>query len=353
MAEQLDQAKAEAFGGRYIGMMNSAFVTLMVDVGHRVGLFEAATRGPATSQELADRVGGSERHVREWLGAMVTGRIFVYEAATKVYTLPPEHAMFLTGNSANNLAPMSQFVSFLGKHVEAAAGTFINGGGLPYSVYRPEFTDLMAAGSALRFDALLVDGYLRADAELTGKMESGASVADIGCGTGHAINVMAQAFPNSSFVGYDLAEDAIATAKAEASELGLANASFAVQDVAELPAADLDVITVFDAIHDQAQPATVLQAVASALKDDGIFLMIDVNASSYLENNLESPIAAFGYAVSALHCMQESLAEGGVGLGTMWGRELAEEMLGEAGFGKVTVTNLDGDILNSIYVCRK
>ncbi len=353
VSQELDQEKAAAFGGQLMGAVNGGMLALMIDVGHRTGLFEAAAQGPASSEGLAGRAGLSERHVREWLGAMVSGGVFEYEPDGKVYTLPPEHALSLTGKHAGNMAPMAQFVGFLGKHLEAVGETFRNGGGVPYSVYRPEFTELMASCSSIAQDEHLIDGFIGSDAEIRQRMTAGANVADIGCGAGHAINLMAQAFPASTFTGYDIAEDAIATARAEAQSMGLGNANFELQDVATLDGAQFDVVTVFDAIHDQAQPQTVLNNIARLLTDDGIFLMIDFNASSNLEENLENPMATLGYTVSTLHCMQVSLADDGAGLGAMWGDQIARRMLAEAGFKNISRSTIESDPLNAIYVCRK
>src|SRR5207244_11176344 len=161
-------------------------------------------------------------------------------------------------------------------------------------------------------------------------------LADLGCGTGHAINLMARHYPNSTFVGYDLGDDAIVRARAESREMRLSNARFEVFDVTRLPAEPkFDLITSFDAIHDQRDPATVLRRAAGALGPDGASLTIEPKASSNLEDNIGKPFTPYMYGVSVLHCMTVSLAEGGAGLGTAWGVETARRMLGEAGFTSV------------------
>jgi SAM-dependent methyltransferase len=154
-------------------------------------------------------------------------------------------------------------------------------------------------------------------------------------------------------VGFDIAADAIAAARAEAAAWELPNASFAVLDVAALPAdPPFDVVFAFDAIHDQADPAGVLAAVRRALMPDGVFAMFDVKAASRLEDNLDNPFAPWLYAVSTLHCLTVSLAEGGAGLGTMWGDELARAMLADAGFRTVTVHDVPDDPMDVLYVAR-
>jgi ubiquinone/menaquinone biosynthesis C-methylase UbiE len=189
---------------------------------------------------------------------------------------------------------------------------------------------------------------------LTEQLETGIDVADIACGSGHAINVMARAFPQSRFTGYDFSDEGLAAARAEAAAWGLTNAQFVAQDVATLDARDAyDLITIFDAIHDQAQPRRVLKNMATALRSGGTLLAVDVAASSNLEENLDHPLAPAMYAISTTHCMTVSLALGGEGLGTMWGEQQARELLTAAGFTVQEVKYVEGDILNAYYLCTK
>lgn len=352
--DTFDEQRAAAFAEKLFGYYTGGFVTLMVDLGHRTGLFEAAALGPATSAELASRAGLEERYVREWLGAVVTGGIVDYDPADGTYTLPPEHAASLTGHAETNLAPLSAVNAHLAKFVRPVAAAFRDGGGVPYSAYRPEFTDVMDALNRPLFDRLLVDAIVPLAPGLADRLRAGIRAADIGCGTGHSTNLLARAFPASTFVGYDLAADAIERARAEADEYGLANVDFEVLDVAEIPTdPPLGAAFAFDAIHDQADPAGVLARVSKALAPGGMFLMFDIRASSYLERNLDNPFAPLLYAVSTLHCTTVSLASGGAGLGTVWGEELALRMLATAGFVDVEVHETPGDPLDSVYAARK
>jgi len=165
---------------------------------------------------------------------------------------------------------------------------------------------------------------------------------------------MARTFPNSRFVGYDFSEEAIARARAEAEEHGTTNARFEVKDAAALGEKErYDLVTTFDAVHDQARPAAVLRGIAEALKSDGVYLMQDIAGSSHLQNNMDHPLGPFLYTISTMHCMTVSLAQGGEGLGTMWGEEKALEMLEEAGFGEVEVKQLPHDFQNSYYIAKK
>jgi ubiquinone/menaquinone biosynthesis C-methylase UbiE len=189
---------------------------------------------------------------------------------------------------------------------------------------------------------------------LAERLRSGVAVAELGCGTGHAVNLLAEAFSSSDFVGYDVGTDAIDAARAEARAMGLDNVRFEVRDVAMLPAnTRFDVVLAFDAIHDQARPRQVLAETRRVLHDDGIFVMVDMNLSSHLEENIGNPVAPYLYTVSLFHCMQVSLAEGGEGLGAAWGREQAHELLTGAGFGSVEIVpSPPEDMVNVIFVAR-
>jgi ubiquinone/menaquinone biosynthesis C-methylase UbiE len=326
------------FGERLLGIYTGAVLTKLIEIGYQVGLFEGSRAGPASSEELADRLGLKERYVREWLGAMATSGIYSYDPASGRYSLSDEHAAMLTGDSAQNAAPMSRMINHFGTHLPKLAACFREGGGIPYSAYRPVFTQCMDDVWRRVFDQMLVPGFIGAVAGLLDQLREGIRVLDIGCGTGHAMNVLAREFPKSTFLGYDIAEDAIARARGEASEMGLSNSKFDVADVANL-ASDpkYHLITAFDAIHDQKAPDAVLLGVSRALSPGGKFLMVDFKFSSRVEENVTNPFAPMYYGISLMHCMPVSLAVGGQGLGTVWGEQTARRMLTEAGFRNIVV----------------
>jgi ubiquinone/menaquinone biosynthesis C-methylase UbiE len=211
----------------------------------------------------------------------------------------------------------------------------------------------MDGASRGAFDSQLLNGILPLTADLPSRLADGIRVADIGCGTGHAINLMARAYPASSFVGYDFNHEALDRGRSEAATYGLSNVSFESVDLATLPATPpFDAIFAFDAIHDQADPAGVLGRVRAALAEHGVFVMMDIKASSLLERNIGNPFAPMLYAISTLHCLTVSLAYGGAGLGTVWGEELARQMLHDAGFTHIDVHDVPDDPLDSLYVAR-
>lgn len=353
MTTSLDETRVAAFGEKLVGTYVDGMVTLMVDLASRTGLLDALATGPGTSEEIAARAGLTERYVRECLGSLVTAGIAEYDPATRQYSLPPEHAVLLTGEGSLNMAPISRFVTLLANHVPGVAEVFRTGGGVPYEAYRPEFTDVMDGFSRGLMDGQLLDGILPLTGELPARLTEGARVVEIGCGTGHALNLMARAYPRSSFTGYDLAGDAITQARAEAADWGLTDVSFEVLDVAQLPTEPpATAVFAFDAIHDQADPAGVLSRARAALEPGGWFVMVDIKAASALEDNVGNPMAPWLYAISTLHCMTVSLAQGGAGLGTVWGEQLARRMLADAGFVDVAVHDVPDDPFNSVYVAR-
>ena len=352
MPEEFDRAKARAFTQLMVRHLEGAAVTLMLEVGRRVGLFDAmAQMGAVTSAAIADKTGLSERYIREWLAAMVCGGVVEYAAAEHTYRLPREHATALTGSSTRNLTSMVEMFPLLNRVIPDVAEAFRTGGGVPYTAFQPDFTGLMDRRSRPRYDELLFSAYLGKPEGLTARLESGVRVADVGCGTGHCITLMARRFPKSTFVGYDISESAIASAHAAAA--GLDNAAFVVQDLARLESAwPFDLITAFDAIHDQADPAGVLRRICAALHPDGLFLMLDVWASSELADNVGTPMAPYLYTMSTMHCVSVSLAAGGPGLGTAWCHQTATRMLREAGFTDVQLFERV-DPANSLYVARR
>lgn len=351
---ELDRAKAEAFGGRTVGVLNDGFLALLMSVGYRTNLFETLAELPqATSEEIAEAAGLQERWVREWLGGMVVGGIVEHDPVAATYRLPPEHAASLTRAAGpDNLAFFTQYVGLCGQVEDRVVGAFRRGG-VPYEAY-PRFQDLQAEETAREYDAKLLDVWLPLVDGLAQRLAEGIDVLDVGCGKGHAVNLLAAAFPRSRFAGYDFSPEGIAGARAEAAALGLANVRSQVRDAAEIdePAA-YDLITAFDVIHDLARPEETLAAIHRGLRPGGTFLMVDIQASSRLQENVDHPLGPLLYGVSVFHCMAVSLAQGGPGLGTVWGEQRATALVRAAGFQDVETVHAEGDVLQAFYVARK
>ena len=352
---ELDQTRFEAFGDGMVGMLNAGCTALLTSIGHQTGLFDVlVAAGAVTSDELAERARLHERYVREWLGGLTVAGVVEFDPASSTYTLPLEHAGWLTTEAGpNNLARTMQFIPLLAQVEQDIVQCFREGGGLSYAQY-PRFHALMDEDSRAFVDAALVGGVVPLVEGLDARLRAGIDVADVGCGSGHAINVLAREYAASRFVGFDFSEEAIERANTEAQTLGLTNARFELCDAATLDRPEaFDLVTAFDAVHDQAHPGRVLAAIARATRPDGTFLMIDIKASSRVQDNIENPLAPALYTFSTMHCMTVSLGLGGDGLGTVWGRQLATSMLNEAGFADIRVKELDDDPFNDYYVCRK
>ncbi|GAA6527920.1 methyltransferase domain-containing protein [Intrasporangium sp. DVR] len=355
--EPIDQSPrgtdtADEVAGRLLDVLNDGSIAVLASLGHRLGLFDTLLAlPPATSQQVSDAAGLDERYVREWLGGVATAGFVDYDPVARTYALRPDHAPFLTGASPDNLARTLQYVTLMGEVVPKVAEAFRSGGGLTYADY-PGFHEIQAADTGAVLDLALVDLILPWTGA-TDRLRAGIDVADVGCGSGHAVNLLARAFPASRFTGIDFEPDAIGAARAEAAAWGLTNATYLVADAAaEASPAAYDLITAFDTIHDQAHPAKVLANIYAALRPAGTFLMGDIDAATRLEDNLDLPWASFLYAVSTTHCMSVSLAQGGDGLGTVWGVERAERMLREAGFATVETHRLEENPFNVYFVAR-
>jgi len=353
-----DSAKAAAFAERLMNRLNDGGLCLMISVGHRTGLFDAMKdMPPSTAEEIAARSGLNERYVREWLGAMVTGKIVAVDPDSTRFSLPAEHAASLTrAAGADNVAVFTQYIALLGSVEDDIVACFRKGGGVPYSRV-PRFHEIMAEDSGQSVLSSLESHILPLVPGLSERLAAGIHMLDVGCGRGRIINRLAAAYPRSRFTGMDFSSEAIQFAWGEAADKRLRNIEFIVADLsdfdikAEIEA--FDFVTSFDAIHDQAKPLNVLRGIYRTLKPDGVYLMQDIKGSSHVYKNLEHPIAPFLYTVSCMGCMTVSLAQGGEGLGAMWGEEKTREYLEKAGFRSADKHELPHDIQNNWYVIRK
>lgn len=353
-----DQAKAEAFAEKLLAALNHGALCLMMSVGHRTGLLDAlSSMPPATSEEMAKQTGLHERYIREWLGAMVTARVIEFNPETEQFSLPAEHAAFLTRSAgSDNIALFAQYIPVLGQVEEEILNCFRQGGGVPYDKY-PRFHEVMAEDSGQSVLSALESHILPLVDGLQDRLAQGITMLDVGCGRGRILNRLASLYPASRFVGMDLSAEAIAYARQEAESAGNENVSFHQVDLSDFDQRPeeptYDFITTFDAIHDQGKPLNVLKGIHRALKADGIYLMQDINGTGHIDKDIDHPIGTLLYTVSCMHCMTVSLAQGGEGLGAMWGEEKTREYLQKAGFRSITTHRLAHDIQNNWYVVTK
>lgn len=340
----------------FLTAINGGALMLMFSIGHRTGLFDTMSEMDwIDSNELAEKADLNERYVREWLGAMATGGVVEVNESNN-YRLPPDHAQFLTHNGPENLAVFAQYIGIIGSVEDEITECFRDGGGVPYEKYT-RFHEVMAEDSGMTVLEALEDHILPLIPGLTDKLENGIKVLDMGCGRGRALLMMAELFPKSTFKGLDLSDEAISWARNEAKNRDFKNVEFEIRDVSDFdqtaePDA-YDFVTTFDAVHDQAKPLAVLKGINRTLKPGGTYLMQDIHSTGHVHKNMDHPMGPLLYTFSTMHCMSVSLAQGGEGLGTMWGREKARELLTEAGFEDIRIHRLDHDIQNDYYVMRK
>jgi 2-polyprenyl-3-methyl-5-hydroxy-6-metoxy-1,4-benzoquinol methylase len=358
IARGFDSAKSNDFGEKLLTILNDASLCLMISIGHRVGLFDAMSkRDSATLPDIARSTGMNERYVREWLGAMVTGGVIEIDPETQKFRLPAEHAAFLTrAAGADNLAVFAQYIPQLGHVEDEIVECFRKGGGVPYEKY-PRFHEIMAEDSGQSVLSSLETHVLPLVPAMQEALRKGASLLDVGCGRGAVLRRLASLFPEGRFAGFDLSVEATNYAREEARKQGLRNIEFVARDLSDFDETaepdKFDFVTTFDAVHDQAKPLNVLKGILKTLRPQGIYLMQDIRSSSEIHKNIEHPLGPMLYTISCLHCMTVSLAQGGEGLGAMWGEEKTREYLHKAGFRSIEVHQLKHDIQNNWYIVRK
>jgi len=364
MAET-EAAKRDAFGKKMVDILNKGALNLAMAVGYRQELFDTMELlgEPSSIDAIASKSGLQPRYIKEWLGVVVTGGVVELTSDSQggpLYHLPPEHAAFLTRNAGNNnLGVYTQEIPLLTQcAMEAVVEGFTTGQGVSFSCY-PRFQSFMAELSNAKHRQVLVEQFLPQvdDGRLIKRLETGIAVGDLGCGEGVALNLMAQAFPQSRFAGIDNHGVALETAGKEADKMGLNNVAYHMKDAACLVddpqfVGKFDYICAFDAIHDQSNPLEALKSIRAMLVPEGIFSMVDIAAQSPHAGNMDHPMGPFLYTVSLMHCMPVGLNDNGAGLGMMWGRQQAEALLKEAGFDRVVVQEMPHDSFNLHYMCQ-
>ena len=354
-APALDTEKLESTIELVFGYLGGAVISGMIYLGDTLGLYGAlAGAGAMTSDELAVKTGLSERWLREWLQGQAAAGLIEYRDGR--FELGPESAAVLADEShaafsagAFGALPADFAV------VERLPESFRSGIGLPYDAFGPEGNRGVERLLAPWFRNLLVPYALPRLDGVVAKLEAGARVADIGCGAGVALIEMAKAYPSSEFHGYDISKHALGRAEGHKAEAGVSNATFHDANGDSIPRdGSFDFVTTFDCIHDMTNPAPVIRAIRRALKDDGTWLIADIQSKPTFEENLaENPMAAMMYAFSVMSCMSSALSEpGGAGLGTLgFHEELARRMTREAGFTRFKTHDFT-HALNAYYEVR-
>jgi len=358
--------RRDAFAQKMIDILNGGAVNAAMSIGYRTGLFDAmdSMDAPKPLETLAKKAGLQERYVREWMGVMVTAGIVEVSRTSggdNFYLLPKSHGDLLARRSGNaNMGVYTQEIPLLTASVmEEVVKGFSSGRGVSYDRY-PKFQSFMAELADAKHQQVLVDKFLPSvdNGRMVERLVNGIRVCDLGCAQGVALLLMAAAFPKSRFTGIDVSREAIEKAQKDAERQNLSNAAFVLLDAAILTDREdyrehFDYVTAFDAIHDQTRPMDALKGVYRILAPGGLFSMVDIAARTDVADNMDHPMGPFLYAVSLLHCMPVGLSDDGMGLGMMWGREKAVEMLKAAGFRSVQVEEIPDDPFNLHFMCRK
>jgi 2-polyprenyl-3-methyl-5-hydroxy-6-metoxy-1,4-benzoquinol methylase len=350
--QTIDEAKLGSFMERVFGDAAGMMASTLATLGDRLGLFRAlADAGPMTSQELAATAAVNERYAREWLRGMYAAGYVELEHDSGRYALPPEHAQVLAAEGGPAFLGGAFQLSFGYLHtIDRLTEAFRSGGGVPQSAYPAETWEGMARFSRSFYDNQLVQQWVPAVNGLEQRLTDGVSWADVGCGSGLALIRLAQAFPDSTFVGYDSFEGQIHLARQQAADAAVSDrVTFELRDAAAGLPDRFDVISTFDVVHDAVDPVALVAAIRSALKPDGTYLMLEMNSADDPDQNV-GPLATLLYGVSIVYCMTTSLAHGGAGLGTC-GLPPArvQELCEQAGFAAVEMLDLQ-DPFNSLYV---
>jgi SAM-dependent methyltransferase len=352
----IDPDRLKGYAKHVFDQMSGATTSALIYLGDHLGLFQAlAEYGPATSEELADRTVFDERWLREWLQGLGAARILEYQGDGR-FGLSPEAELVLAREQhpAFGAGMFSQLPKTMAV-LEQLPSSFRTGVGLPYDALGPEGAQSVERGFAPWYRNLLVPYALPRLEGVVEKLEQGARVADVGCGGGVAVLLMAEAFPASEFHGYEVSRHALARAEANRREAGATNAHFHDVGGEGIPQdANFDFVTTFDCLHDMTRPDRVIHAIRGALREDGTWLIADIKARGNYEENVErNPMAALMYGFSVLTCMSSALSEpGGLGLGTLgFSPAVAERMCREAGFTRFATADIDHPV-NAFYEVR-
>jgi len=346
----MDKEKMREFMAHFMEMTTGAAVLGVIAVADRSGLFrELQGQAPLTLPQIADQTGFDRRYLEEILATLSAAGVLVYAPESASYVLPDEHAACLADESSPYfLAGWSQMVPALYKAIPGVAEACREGGGVPFSEFGADMVEGIARSNGPGTRLMLTRKWLPAMPDVVGRLEAGIRVADVGCGSGVAVLTMARAYPNSEFHGFDVDASSLERARLAAQQEGAGNVFFEQVDGGSIPSdPGFDFITTFDVIHDVVDPLAVLGQIRAALAEGGCYLMVEPQAGDDLEQNLH-PAGALTYALSTLHCMTQSLAQGGVGLGAAWGPGRAEQYCRDAGFGHFERLDVDNPF-NAFY----
>ena len=337
---EIDRARVAEFMERFVEMAAGATTMALLAIADRTGILEWMRSKPAAnSDEIAEGAGLEGRYVREVLSGLAAAGVVEYSPADGSFALPAEHALFVADESSPYfMGGWFDIIPAAMTHLDEIVKATREGGGVAYDEYGKEMVAAIERGNRPSQSVFLTGRWLGAVDGLMEALEEGIQVVDIGCGTGTAARLIAEAFPASHVTGYDSSEQSIEAARAAAT--GISNLEYRVGRIEELSEPGrFGLVTSFDVIHDVVDPRLALVAIRESMSPDGWYLMMEPAASSDLANNLHKH-GALQYGISTLLCLTQSLAAGGAGLGAAWGEESARDLAVAAGFSQFE--KLDG-----------
>lgn len=350
----MDKDKIKNFAEKVISDMGAAMATGMAYVGTKTGLFRTmANHGPMTMNEVIEQSGLQARYVEEWLKGMTCAEYLVFDPHDETYELSDEHAFLLASEGSDHyVGGLFYSVPMMLGVAPRVADAFVNGGGVPFEDYGHEgvlAVDLMNRGL---YEKRFAHYWLKSIPETYQLLSDSAQALDFGCGSGRVSIALASAFPNSHFTGIDVDATSIETARSTAQASGLQNNVAFVHGSTDLLATDggYDLITICDCIHDLTRPLDVLSELRGLLRTGGVLFVIEPKAADRLEENIQ-PLGAMYYGMSIFHCMTQSLAAGGPGLGTCMGPAGLESLTREAGFSRFEMLDIKSQT-NQFYAVR-
>ena len=333
----MDREKTKLAVEQVFRDMAGAMTAGMAFVGTRTGLFRAMQGKGAMRLDDVVRASKLERrYVEEWLKGMVSAGYIEYDAAAQSYTLPDEFAHFLASDGSDHfVGGMWEMVPVLMRVAPKVAEAFEKGGGVRFEEFGPDCVTALDLINRGQYEQRFADYWLKAVPQVVARLQSGGSVLDFGCGAGRVCIALAKAFPKAQVSGIDLSAESVRRAKQAARDQSLE-----IDFSAEAPkGAKFDLVTICDCIHDLAAPVPTLKQIRQLLRDDGTLFIVEPKAADRLEDN-RNPVATMFYGFSLFHCMTQSLARGGPGLGTCLGPAGTERLLREAGFTKFTTLDI-------------
>jgi len=327
----INEARLNAFLGKAVGDLGAAISAALMSLGDELGLYRALAQGPLTSAELANRTGTHERYIREWLANQAAGGYVEYDNKTAKYSLNEEQALCLADpHGPVDLPGAYSIVQDLFHIKQRALDNFRTGKGMEWGEHHPCLFHGTERFFRAGYNANLLAAWLPALDGVVQRLTSGGRAADVGCGHGASTILMAQAFPNSEFVGIDYHPASIETARGRAADAGVRNARFEVADATTYQGRDFDFVAFFDCLHDMADPGGAARHAYQALKPDGNCKIVEPFAGDHLEDNL-NPVGRVYYGASALICVPVSLAKRGPALGAQAGEQRLRTVLVEQG----------------------